>query len=197
MCLRKPSDPGLNKFIHHYRRCQRRTSTSRRRPSRPAVASTDISPKIAFTLTPGNPLVAYLCALEAKSTLLCTFHSEPKILMSYQISSSSLTPSRPAPQAPSVRRDMYSPTSSLASVGYNSAFTMSSASSSTYAPSYSGIGGSPNRPNSESIFNSQVVRSGLVNVKDDGFASWLWRPKWLILKEQALTIHKNEVSPCL
>ena len=68
-----------------------------------------------------------------------------------------------------------------------------SSSASSYATSYSGIGGSPNRP-SDSFRDSQIVRSGTVNVKEDGFASWLWRPKWLILKEQMLTIHKNEVS---
>lgn len=34
----------------------------------------------------------------------------------------------------------------------------------------------------------------MVNIKEDGFASWLWRPKWLVLKEQTLSIHKTEVS---
>jgi hypothetical protein len=33
----------------------------------------------------------------------------------------------------------------------------------------------------------------MVSIKEDGFASWLWRPKWLVLKEQTLTIHKTEV----
>jgi len=58
--------------------------------------------------------------------------------------------------------------------------------------SYSGIGRSPNR-NSGDITDTHVVRSGAVSIKDDGFASWLWRPKWLVLKEQTLSIHKNEV----
>lgn len=90
---------------------------------------------------------------------------------------------------------MYSSNAALASSGYNSSFSLtpSSPSGSSYASSYSGIGASPNR-HSEALFNSQVVRNGLVNIKEDGFASWLWRPKWLILKEQTLTIHKNEVS---
>jgi len=42
--------------------------------------------------------------------------------------------------------------------------------------------------------DAHVVRSGTVIIKEDGFAtSWLWRPKWLVLKERTLSIHKNEV----
>ena len=98
----------------------------------------------------------------------------------HQVSSTSLTPSRPAPPAPQ-----------RAGPGatYNPAFSIPSSSGS----SYSGIGGSPN-PNSENIMGIHVVRSGVVSYKEDGFASWLWRPKWLFLKEQTLSIHKNEVS---
>ena len=98
-----------------------------------------------------------------------------------QVSSTSLTPSRPAPPAPQ-----------RAGPGatYNPAFSIPSSSGS----SYSGIGGSPNR-NSENIMNTHIVRSGTVSIKEDGFAtSWLWRPKWLVLKEQTLSIHKSEVS---
>ena len=97
-----------------------------------------------------------------------------------QVSSTSLTPSRPAPPAPQ-----------RAGPGatYNPAFSIPSSSG-----SYSGIGGSPNR-NSENIMNTHVVRSGVVSIKEEGFAtSWLWRPKWLVLKEQTLSIHKSEVS---
>ncbi|TFK50606.1 Pkinase-domain-containing protein [Heliocybe sulcata] len=65
---------------------------------------------------------------------------------------------------------------------------------SSYAPSYTGVGGSPSR-NSEAFMSSQVVRCGYVNIKEDGFASWLWREKWLVLKEQTLSIHKNESMP--
>jgi len=44
--------------------------------------------------------------------------------------------------------------------------------------------------------DTYIVRSGAVSIKEDGFAtSWLWRPKWLVLKEQTLSIHKNEVRP--
>jgi hypothetical protein len=120
--------------------------------------------------------------------------------MSYhQVTATSLTPSRPAPQAPQRRGPegpMYNTNASLASSGYNPSFTFTPASpsGSSYASSYSGIGGSPNR-NSEALFNSQVVRAGLVSVKEDGtFASWIWKAKWLVLKEQTLSIHKSEVN---
>lgn len=114
------------------------------------------------------------------------------------ITAASLTPSRPAPQAPRRGADnspMYTQNTALASSGYNASFSLTPASpsGSSYASSYSGIGGSPNR-NSEAVFSSQIVRNGTVSIKEDGFASWLWRPKWLVLKEQTLSIHKTEVS---
>ncbi|KAI0702570.1 Pkinase-domain-containing protein [Earliella scabrosa] len=112
----------------------------------------------------------------------------------YQVGPASLTPSRPAPAAP-IRRgnDVQNV---LASSGYGSSFSVgtSSPSGSSYASSYSGIGGSPNR-NSDMSSSSHIVRSGLVAIKEDGIVSWLWRPKWLVLKEQTLSIHKNETSP--
>ncbi|KAJ8075511.1 hypothetical protein PM082_021141 [Marasmius tenuissimus] len=118
----------------------------------------------------------------------------------HQITAASLTPSRPAPQAPQRRGtdgpDMYTNNNSLANSGYSAAITFSPSSpaSSSYSPSYSGIGGSPNRY-SEGM-SSLIVRSGSVNVKEDGtFASWMWKTKWLVLKEQTLSIHKAESSP--
>lgn len=145
--------------------------------------------------------------------------------MNHQITATSLTPSRPAPQAPLQRRgtdtpQMYSSssnsngngnpnnsnTNSLSSSGYNSSFTFtpSSPSGSSYATSYSGIGGSPN-PSRQSDFmvggggmgtgrSGGTIRAGVVSVKEDGtFASWIWKVKWLILKEMTLTMHKSEV----
>lgn len=100
-----------------------------------------------------------------------------------QVTAASLTPTRPAPSAPSKMNGTYSNTFSVGT---------SSPSSSSYASSYSGIGGSPNRT-SDSLTNAQVVRCGVVSVKEDGLVSWLWRPKWLVLKESTLAIHKNEV----
>ncbi|KAJ7160868.1 STE/STE20/PAKA protein kinase [Mycena filopes] len=109
--------------------------------------------------------------------------------MSYS-TPSALTPSRPAP-SPS----MYSSSSTLASNGYGPAFTFnpSSPSGSSYATSYSGIGGSPT---SGSGTGGGVVRQGPVSVKEDGtFASWIWKVKWMVLKEATLTLHKSENSP--
>jgi protein-serine/threonine kinase len=109
----------------------------------------------------------------------------------------SLTPSRPAP-SPSYQSTLsHSQKSSLASNGYNSAFAFSpsSPSSSSYSASYSGIGGSPSAMNGSTTGISGVVRQGPVSVKEDGtFASWLWKYKWLVLKELSLSLHKSEVG---
>jgi hypothetical protein len=111
-------------------------------------------------------------------------------------SGSSLTPSRPAP-SPSMyssQSTLVSSQSALASNGYGPAFTFnpSSPSGSSYATSYSGIGGSPSSSNGAGM--GGVVRQGPVSVKEDGtFASWIWKVKWLVLKEMTLTLHKSEV----
>ena len=38
------------------------------------------------------------------------------------------------------------------------------------------------------------MRKGYVSVKEDGIRSWIWSKRWLALREQTLTFHKNEVS---
>lgn len=121
--------------------------------------------------------------------------------MSYhQMTATSLTPTRPAPQAPQ-RRDTdqasyYTSSSTLVSNGYKTSFAFSqpspSAAVSSYATSYSGIGASPIRPNSNPS-PGDIVRTGWASVKEDAFASLFWVRKWMVLKEQALTFHKNEV----
>ncbi|KAF8963248.1 kinase-like domain-containing protein [Flammula alnicola] len=118
----------------------------------------------------------------------------------HQVTAASLTPSRPAPQAPQSRgmdgAPGYSTNATLASAGYNSSFTFTPASpsGSSYAYQYSGIGGSPNRGPDDAM-NSQVVRLGVVSMKEDGFGNWLFQRKWLVLKEQMLSIHKSESAP--
>ncbi|KAI0729129.1 Pkinase-domain-containing protein [Fomitopsis betulina] len=111
-----------------------------------------------------------------------------------QVTATSLTPSRPAPAAPVRRGNEIG--NALASSGYGSSFSvgMSSPSGSSYGPSYSGIGASPIR-NTDMFSGSEVIRAGVVAVKEDGIVSWLWRPKWLVLKEGSLFIHKSESSP--
>ncbi|KIM42048.1 hypothetical protein M413DRAFT_27572 [Hebeloma cylindrosporum] len=120
--------------------------------------------------------------------------------MSYnQVTAQSLTPSRPAPQAPQRRgtdNTSFASSNTLASSGYNSSFTFTPASpsGSSYAFPYSGIGGSPNR-GPEDPNNSQVLRSGTVNMKEEGFGNWIFQRKFLVLREQSLSIHKSETSP--
>ena len=109
----------------------------------------------------------------------------------YQVTAASLTPTRPAPAAP-IRRDVQNV---LSNSGYGSSFSVGTSSPShmSHASSYSGVGGSPSR-NSDMPLGLNIVRCGVVTVKEDGIVSWLWRPKWLILKETTLSIHKTEVS---
>ncbi|KAH6890934.1 STE/STE20/PAKA protein kinase [Coprinopsis sp. MPI-PUGE-AT-0042] len=116
----------------------------------------------------------------------------------HQVSPNSLTPSRPAPQAPQRRNEpqpLYSSNNQLSSSGYNPSFGYSSASPATpsFSQGYSGIGGTPNR-GPEDGMNSQIVRSGPVSMKEDGFGNWLWQRRWLVLRDQALSIHKSENS---
>ncbi|TEB25397.1 Pkinase-domain-containing protein [Coprinellus micaceus] len=116
----------------------------------------------------------------------------------HQVSSSSLQPSRPAPQAPQRRNDpipLYSTSNASASSGYNNSFYSTSPSQSSYTNmSYSGIGGTPNR-GSDDTMNSQIIRNGTVSMKEDGFGNWLWQRKWLVLKEQTLSVHRSENAP--
>ncbi|EDQ99908.1 uncharacterized protein LACBIDRAFT_192183 [Laccaria bicolor S238N-H82] len=119
--------------------------------------------------------------------------------MSYhQVTAASLTPSRAPPAPPNDgRTPLYSTNTALANAGYNNTFTFTPASpsGSSYAFPYSGIGGTPNRGPDDSLNNSQVVRSGGVSMKEDGFGNWLWQRKWLVLKELSLAIHKSESAP--
>ncbi|KAF9447646.1 Pkinase-domain-containing protein [Macrolepiota fuliginosa MF-IS2] len=118
----------------------------------------------------------------------------------YQVTTASLTPTRPAPSPQSQRRgtneSTYTP-NVLANSGYSNTFTGSNPPSvSSYNSAYTGIGGAPTRGNpGDDAFGTQVIRSGIVNLKEDGFASWLWKTKWLVLRDQSLSIHKNESSP--
>ncbi|KAJ6469033.1 STE/STE20/PAKA protein kinase [Mycena vitilis] len=109
---------------------------------------------------------------------------------------SSLTPSRPAPSPSMYSSQSSQSQSALASNGYGSAFTFnpSSTAGSSYSSSYSGIGGSPSLSNGSGA-GGGVVRQGAVSVKEDGtFASWIWKVKWLVLKEMSLSLHKSEGS---
>jgi hypothetical protein len=116
-----------------------------------------------------------------------------------QVTATSLTPSRPAPPIP-LRQASTSSSSTAFTSGSSLTLAPSLVSTSSYAPSYSGIGGTPNiggfpkRGSDSSTTVSGIVRQGSVGFKEDAFASWIWREKWLVLREQSLSVHKNEVS---
>ncbi|KAJ3761275.1 kinase-like domain-containing protein [Lentinula raphanica] len=119
--------------------------------------------------------------------------------MSY-LTQTALTPSRPAPKPDNSNSNMYTPNTALSNSGYSSAISFSPASSSSaYNSNYSGIGGVPSRMNSMDSAGSNgegVIRSGQASVKEDGtFASWIWKVKWLVLKEQTLSMAKSENAP--
>lgn len=115
--------------------------------------------------------------------------------MAFNVTAANLTPSRPAPQAPLRRTvDSASPSqynSGIHNTGYNATFS----SGSSYASDYTGIGGSPNRY-SDTPMSSHVIRNGVVSLKEEGFASFMFLRKWLVLKGELLTIHRNEVRRC-
>ncbi|KAM6491085.1 Pkinase domain containing protein [Amanita muscaria] len=101
----------------------------------------------------------------------------------HPITASSLTPSRPAPPAPQRWTD--SPHQSFTLVP-------SSPSLSSYAPSYSGIGATPG---GSDAYGSPVVRAGPVGIKEEGgLTSWIWKAKWMVLKDQLLIVHKSETQ---
>jgi hypothetical protein len=41
--------------------------------------------------------------------------------------------------------------------------------------------------------SSYVVKRGYVLLKEDGLRSFIWSKRWLLLREQTLTFHRNEV----
>lgn len=41
---------------------------------------------------------------------------------------------------------------------------------------------------------TEVIKEGYVNVKEDGLRAWIWSKRYLVLRDQALTIHRNEQS---
>lgn len=103
--------------------------------------------------------------------------------------SSALQPTRAAPPAPQRRAT----DNTLQKLGYTNAFPIAppSPSVSSYHTAYSGIGGSPNT-RGNSFESASFVRAGWATVKEDGFFSQ-WNKRWLLLKEQSLSIQKSEV----
>ncbi|GAA5918895.1 hypothetical protein JCM6882_003368 [Rhodosporidiobolus microsporus] len=103
-------------------------------------------------------------------------------------SHSSLTPSRPAPPVPKP----LPPGSTLASSASASSFQPhSSLQPLPFQPSSSY---NPAPPPSAPASAQTIVRRGWVNVKEDGLRAWIWSKRWLVLREQTLSLYKNEAS---
>ncbi|KAF5329233.1 hypothetical protein D9619_009313 [Psilocybe cf. subviscida] len=110
-----------------------------------------------------------------------------------QVTATSLTPSRPAPQAPVRRGPDSVPLYTSSSSNYSNSYSAPLGSPSSMSYPYSGIGGSPNRGADDGT--GGIVRQGPVSMKEDSFGNWLFQRKWFVLKEEALSIHKSETSP--
>lgn len=41
--------------------------------------------------------------------------------------------------------------------------------------------------------SSKVIKKGYAYVKEDGLRSFMWTKRWVLLKEHALSVHKDEV----
>ncbi|GAA6041911.1 hypothetical protein JCM8097_000217 [Rhodosporidiobolus ruineniae] len=91
----------------------------------------------------------------------------------------SLTPSRPAPPVPT---SAFSSASAPASQPPHSAGSTAPVSSSS---TYRGADAAPPSPQT-------IVRRGWVSVKEDGLRAWIWSKRWLVLREQALSLYKND-----
>ncbi|PWZ01504.1 putative Cla4-p21-activated kinase [Testicularia cyperi] len=124
----------------------------------------------------------------------------------------SLTPSRPAPPVPTSKHNdpflpplsQYNSASSSAGMGAGggsytgplrpagpgATATGSAASSSQFASTQGWQQAGPGATAS----GSAVVRKGWISVKEDGIRSWIWSKRWLALREQTLTFHKNETT---
>lgn len=89
-------------------------------------------------------------------------------------------------------------------MNYDSSYGKAPLTASRTAPpiplsnSYGGVGAAP-VGNGSNISSNNIVKSGEVSVKEEGLTSWIWSRKWMVLKEQTLSFHKNEVRnrfPC-
>ena len=116
-----------------------------------------------------------------------------------------LTPSRPAPPAPMSR----SASANSAASGSESYFDASNSSlgrqhisGEASTPSYGAT--TPIQQSTRSLHKpsgpidpASIVRRGYVSVKEEGLKSWIWSKRWLVLRERALSMHKNDVRDLL
>lgn len=40
---------------------------------------------------------------------------------------------------------------------------------------------------------TEIIKDGYLSVKEDGLRAWIWSKRFCVLRDQALTFHRNEV----
>lgn len=40
---------------------------------------------------------------------------------------------------------------------------------------------------------AEIKKDGYLQVKEDGLRAWIWSKRYVVLREQTLTFHRNEV----
>lgn len=41
---------------------------------------------------------------------------------------------------------------------------------------------------------TEIIKDGYLSVKEDGLRAWIWSKRFCVLRDQALTFHRNEVK---
>jgi hypothetical protein len=41
---------------------------------------------------------------------------------------------------------------------------------------------------------TEIIKEGYLSVKEDGLRAWIWSKRFCVLRDQALTFHRNEVT---
>lgn len=44
---------------------------------------------------------------------------------------------------------------------------------------------------------TEIIKDGYLSVKEEGLRAWIWSKRFCVLRDQALTFHRNEVYTCL
>lgn len=40
---------------------------------------------------------------------------------------------------------------------------------------------------------AEIKKDGYLHVKEDGLRAWIWSKRYVVLREQTITFHRNEV----
>lgn len=40
---------------------------------------------------------------------------------------------------------------------------------------------------------TEIIKDGYLSVKEEGLRAWIWSKRFCVLRDQALTFHRNEV----